>query len=68
MDGMSPRKMMASDGGSFGVKSFVEANSNGKSMGSPDATMLSEKQRAATVTYDSKKMPAQGNPDHGRHK
>lgn len=68
MDGMSPRKTMAADGGSFGVKSFAESFSNGKSQGSADATMLSEKQRAAPVRYDSGKMPGQAQPDHGRHK
>lgn len=69
--GISQRKAMATGGkmadGNFGVKSFSDAMSNGKSMGSAAATTLAEKQRAAPVKMGGGKMAAQANPDHGSH-
>ena len=71
MDGIRQRASMAMDkgmsSGDFGVKSFAKSNSDGKDMGSPDATMLSEKARAAPIKGAGGKMMNQSNPDHGPH-
>jgi hypothetical protein len=71
MEAVRQRAMMAmdkdTDGGKFGVKSFSDTMSNGKSMGGSDATMLSESARAKPVGMGSK-MDAQAQPDHGKHK
>ena len=65
------RKMMAMDkgvdAGKFGVKSFSDSMSDGKSMGSPAATVLSEKQRCAPCNVGGGKMKAQAQPMHGNH-
>lgn len=71
MDGIRQRAMMGEGkgtmSGDFGVKSFASSMSDGKSMGSSDGTMLSDKQRCCPVGQGSK-MDAQAQPEHGRHK
>jgi hypothetical protein len=71
MDGIRQRGEMAMgkgpmSGDSFGVKSFGDTNSNGKSMGSTDATILADSKRTPPVSQAGK-MPAQCQPDHGKH-
>jgi hypothetical protein len=71
MDGIRQRGEMAMgkgpmSGDSFGVKSFGDTISNGKSMGSTDPTILPEGKRCPPVSQ-SGKLPAQSNPDHGKH-
>lgn len=72
MDDIRQRKEMAMGkpamgGNDFGVKSFSASMSDGKSQGSSDGTMLSEKQRCAPVGVGAGKMKAQANPMHGDH-
>lgn len=72
MDMIRQRKEMAMGkepmgGSDFGVKSFATTMSNGASMGSSDGTVLSESQRCRPVGM-GRKMDAQAQPDHGRHK
>lgn len=71
MDDIGQRKGMAMGKGpmanDFGVKSFKDTMSDGKSQGSSDATILSEKQRCAPVGVGGGKMKAQANPEHGSH-
>jgi hypothetical protein len=71
MDDITQRKNMAMGKGpmtgDFGVKSFKETMLDGKSMGSPNATTLSEKERCAPVGIGGGKMKAQAQPMHGNH-
>lgn len=58
----------APEAGNFGVKSFADTESNGKSMGGSDGTILPDSQRCSPVGMGGGKMMAQSNPSHGKHK